>query len=212
MSYNVRSYKDLTGEERLRFFDFCKAESQETNQPAHANMWDIDWANKENTLIFILMYAGRFYRNNGEMFILYHNDSIIGCSGVCRSLFDTNIALAGVRTWIHKDYRNNSLLREYLLPVHKQWAIDRNYKQVILTFNEYNKNIINIFKRTRLAEKSGRVESRQPHHLFYSGLVEVDFPVTLYKNKQWVIYEALDPDWKFDWSAYEFIETNPQSP
>jgi hypothetical protein len=211
MTYRIASYQNLSAEEKVKFFKFCENESKETSQLSAINMWNENWDSKENTLLHLLEKTKKFHRNRGEMFILYYCDQVIACGGVCKSNISDLIAIGGVRMWITKEHRNNSILREYLLPVHKKWAIARGYKQLALSFNEYNKNIIQIFKRTRLAEKSGRIESRQPHHLFYSGLNEVPFPIMLYKSKQWVIYEALDPDWKFDWSAYEFIETDHQS-
>jgi len=42
--------------------------------------------------------------------------------------------------------------------------------------------------------------------LFYNGIKELDFPVTIQYTKQWVIYEQLDPEWTYDWSIIEHKE------
>ena len=68
-----------------------------------------------------------------------------------------------------------------------------------MCFNDYNKNLIEIFKRTRLSESALRIKSRGPADLFYTGLHEVDVPVNIQYTQQWVIYEKLDSKFDFDW-------------
>jgi len=127
-----------------------------------------------------------------------HFSEIIGCGGIYLSGFDPTFALAGCRTWMHRDHRNRSLPREILLPAHKQWAKDRNARAVGITFNDYNKNLISTWKRTRLGEER---LPRQPYHLFYDNFNEVEFPVIIQYTKQWVIYETLDSTFNFDWDS-----------
>jgi hypothetical protein len=79
--------------------------------------------------------------------------------------------------------------------------MNKNIKMIALSFNEYNKNIIQIFKRVRLGEKPGRTNNREPKHLFYNGLQEVKFTVTIQYTQQWVIYEQLDNSFEFDWNT-----------
>jgi hypothetical protein len=192
-------YTDLI--DTTEFFSFLKTESHETTQPASVNLWADDWGNKNNTLPYLLTHTNRFDGVNGEFFILFDNDKIIACSGVYISEFNKNISLAGVRTWINKNYRHLTLNKDYLLVEHKKWCTNCKIKMIALSFNDYNKNIIQIFKRGRLGEKTGRTSSREPMHLFYNGLNEVSFPVTIQHTKQWVIYEKLDKDFEFDWST-----------
>jgi hypothetical protein len=194
--YQIHNFENYNREE---FFNFLKIEVTRSKDPAACNMWSDNWIFENNTLPYILERSARFKEPNGQFFILTHNEKIIGCSGVYESQFNPNIAIAGVRTWIDQDYRNNSINREYLLPAQKKWAEDKGYKIIALTFNDYNKNIIQIFKRNRLGEKNNRLGSREPYHLFYNGLNEVDFPVVIQHTPQWVIYEKLDPSWEYDW-------------
>jgi hypothetical protein len=204
MSYRTVTYNSLSAVDKEKFYLFCKEASINQTHPAAKNMWDNNWDNNPSTLPYILEIEQRFSGSNGEFFILFFNNNIVGCSGIYKSQFDKNIGIAGVRTWIADSYRNNSINREYLLPTQKQWAKDNNCKIVALTFNEYNKNIIQIFKRKRLGEIRDRINSREPFHLFYSGLEEVDFPVTIQYTKQWVIYEKLDPTWNYNWSTIKW--------
>jgi hypothetical protein len=192
-------YSDLPN--NIELFDFLKAESLEVDQPAYVNLWAKDWETNVHTLPYILTNTTRFDGITGEFYILYHNDKVIACGGVYVSDFNKDIAIAGVRTWVNKNYRHLTLNKDYLLVEHKKWAMNKNIKMIALSFNEYNKNIIQIFKRVRLGEKSGRINSREPKHLFYNGLQEVKFPVTIQYTQQWVIYEQLDNSFEFDWNT-----------
>ena len=192
-------YSELNN--NVEFFNFLKSESLEIDQPASVNLWSDDWVNNNHTLPYILTNTRRFDGVNGEFFILYDKDKIIACSGVYISDFNKYIAIAGVRTWISKDYRHLILNKGYLLVEHKKWATNNNIKMIALSFNEYNKNIIQIFKRNRLGEKPGRINSREPHHMFYSGLHEVNFPVIIQYTPQWVIYEKLNDTFDFNWES-----------
>jgi hypothetical protein len=192
-------YSDLS--DNSEFFDFLKTESLEVDQPACVNLWSKDWEINVHTLPYILTNTKRFDGINGEFYIIYNDDKIVACSGVYISDFSTDIAIAGVRTWVNKNYRHLTLNKDYLLVEHKKWAMDKNMKIIALSFNDYNKNIIQIFKRGRLGEKSGRINSRESKNLFYNGLCEVKFPVTIQYTPQWVIYEQLDSSFKFDWDT-----------
>ena len=207
-NYIVKAFQDLTDAEKAQFFRFLKSQSQETAQPAHENMWDDEWNDRPGTVLHLLTKNSDFTKNNGEMFVVINRNTLrmIGMGGISRSRFSEHVALAGIRTWIHKSMRNRGLPREYLLPRQKLWANKRDCKIVALTFNEYNKNIIQIFKRSRIAEPLDKAQGRLPRHLFYNGLEEVPFPVNIKDTKQYVIYEKLDPTWDFDWESIRWAE------
>lgn len=190
----VQTYTDKL---RDTFFDFLK--STNTSDPASNNMWDDAWAEKNYTLPYILEKTDRFKGENGEFHIVFDDDKIIACGGVYISAFSQHIAIAGTRTWVDKQYRNKLIMREVLLPRQKAWSIEKHCKIVAISVNEYNKNLLKPFKRIRLGEDKNRMSDRQPHHLFYNGAIEVDFPVEIQYTKQWVLYEKLDPRFEFDW-------------
>lgn len=182
--------------DKEKFFDWLKVESLEDSKPAHENMWDDDWINCPNTLPYILEETHRFKLDNGKFFVLVDKDTIVGCSGVYVSNIDFHIAIAGVRTWIAKGYRNQVLLKQYFFPAQRKWSIEQECKQVMLTFNDYNKSLIKIFRMN----KHKRVEG----DLFYLGFNELTFPVTIMNTKQWVVYETLDTNFNFDWKLIEW--------
>jgi hypothetical protein len=203
MTYQLIEYSNISLELKEKFFKFCLDCSLE-DQPAAKNMWEDDWYNKSHTLPYILEIEKRFINPNGEFFILFDNDHIIGCSGVYKSAFDSNISIAGVRTWTDKKYRHESINREYFFPAQKKWSIDNNIKIISLTFNDYNKNIIEIFKRKRIGEQIDRLTTRKPKHLFYSNFNQVPFLVNVQQTPQWVIYENL-ADYNFDWHSIRIV-------
>jgi hypothetical protein len=197
MTYKIVSYQDLTPNQNQIFFEFLKEARNETTQPAHENMWDDDWNNNSATLPYLLVNTTRFTMG-GKYHIAFDGDNIIGCSGIYTSAFCPDMAIAGTRTWIKKEYRNLLLPREFLLPAEKAWAIENKFKAIAICFNDYNKNLIKLWQRIRLGEKR---TPRQSHHLFYNGVNELEFPVTIQYTKQWVMYEKLDPLFEFDWST-----------
>ena len=199
MSYTIIPYKRLSSHQHEIFFNFLREASQETTQPAHENMWHDDWQSQVHTLPYLLTYTTRF-TINGTYNIVFDGDIVVACSGVYASEFCPELAIAGTRTWISKDYRNKSIARNTLAN-EKEWAVENKFKAVGICFNDYNKNLINIWKRYRLGEKR---TPRKPYHLFYNGLNELDFPVTIQYTKQWIIYEKLYEDFNFDWDSIKW--------
>jgi hypothetical protein len=192
----VVDFYKLSDNKVTEFFNFLKSQ-QTTDDPAWTNMWDDNWQDKANTLPYILTQTNKYKYNEGAFYIVFDNENIIACGGVSKLATNALIALAGTRTWIAEEYRNQSIARNYLLPEHKAWAINNKCKQVALTFNDYNKNIIAIWKRTRLGEKR---TPREPRHIFYANFNEVPFQVNIQYTTQWVIYEKIDPEWNFNWA------------
>jgi hypothetical protein len=192
-TFFLLEYRQLSQQQLDRFLFFCKEASLE-NLPAAPNMWGNDSA----ALPVILSKTDRF-NNKGAFYILFLEQDVVACGGVYFSEFSRKVALAGTRTWVNKNYRHLSLVRDYLLPVHKKWAIANNCKQIAICFNEYNKSLKRIFYRNRLGETNSRLQTRSAEHLFFSNINEVAFPVNIQDTPQWVLYEKIDPNWEFDW-------------
>lgn len=193
----TKPYYDLSVDEKNIFIEFLKEASSETTQPAHVNMWDQDWHVKTNTLMYILESTSRF-KDSGYYQVMFDGDKVVACGGAYTSDFSSDIAILGARTWIHKDYRHKLISREVLLPKEKEWAVNNNHKVIILTFNEYNKNLIKLWDRTRLGERRG---PRESHHFGFGGVTELQFPVCIKYSKQWIIYEKLSNSFEFDWES-----------
>jgi len=203
MTYEIKSYQLLSSEEKDHFFSFLKKESLNNSDPAYANMWDDDWESKENTLPYLLEKTKKFHRNKGEMYIVYFDGIPVACGGVCKSNINEFVAVGGVRTWITKSHRNKLIAKEYLMPLHKSWAVKRNFKIIAFSFNDYNKRLVEAFKRTRLAENKDRLPKRLEHNVFYNGFNEIGFPINLFHTKQWVVYEKLDINFEIDWQNFK---------
>lgn len=197
--FQLYSYQEF---DRGVFYDFLKNESLNSKDPASKNMWDDNFGT--HSLPYLLEKTKRFSPGNGDFHILTYNQNVIACAGVYISEFSKTVALAGTRAWVTKEYRNKHILREYLLPEHKLWAINNQCDAVAICFNEYNKNLITVFKRTRFGESSTRVAYKESKHLFYNGINEVNFPVKIQNTKQWVLYEILNDQFKFDWGDIEY--------
>lgn len=198
-NFSLIAFDDLTKDQINSFFKFCKEASLE-KLPAAQNMWQDDWENRTETLPFILNRTDRF-KTKGQFHILFDNDNVVLCGGVYISDFSKSIAIAGTRTWVNKQYRHKSLVRDYLLPFHKKWAIEHGSKQIVICFNEYNKALKKIFFRSRLGESGERLYFRTEEHLFFSNINEPPFPVNIQDTAQWILYEKLDPNWEFDWNS-----------
>lgn len=196
IDYRIVTLNDI---DERDFYKFCRIASLQ-NDPAATNMWADNWHTQSHTLPYILRNTDRYAYPSGEFFIILFKSEIIGCGGVYSSEFDNEFVLAGSRTWVDKTHRNKLIIREILLPAQKKWAQSRNASAIGLTFNEYNKNMKEMWKRFRLGENRS---PRQPHHLFYKNFNEVEFPVTIQYTKQWVIYEKLNNSWNFDWTQIE---------
>jgi hypothetical protein len=200
---NLYSYNSLNAKQHASFFKFLES-TQDYPDLAKSNMYDVDWNNKPNTLPYILTYTDRFKDNSGELNILFDNDDVVAVSGVYMSNFSEYISIAGVRTFIDSKHRHNtrSIIRQ-LLHRHKDWSIEHNCKIVIVTFNEYNKNLINLFKRCGVSDSLLDIP-RSDNHMFNKEIHEVEFPCNIQHTKQYVFYEKLDESFSFDWSELKY--------
>ncbi len=194
------NYYELDQNQKSLFFDFLRDASKETTQPAHSNMWDDFWEEKSNTLPYILEKTNRF-KDNGFFHVIF-DELPIACGGAYTSDFSPDVAILGTRTWIHRDYRHKLITRDYLLPEEKSWAIENKFKMIMLTFNEYNKNLRKLWVRQRLGENR---PERTEKHFGYSNVHTVEYPVNIQYTKQYVLCEKLDDSYEFDWEAIKWI-------
>jgi hypothetical protein len=194
---------DFYLDHKIEILDFCKQAFEEKSQPSHVNMWHDNWENVKVTLPYILYKTDRFANDNGDMFVLLNDDNkILGMSGINVSDFDANVALGGVRTWLDIDFRGKFVIGKYFLPTQLKWAKEHNMKAMALTFNDYNKKLINNFKRSGFGIK----KQRTVDSMFYNGHFYVDFPVIINHTKQWVVYHKIDEAYEPNWESIRFIE------
>lgn len=180
--------------------DFCRSARLITDDPAHVNMYHEQWQNNSETLPYLIYQSSRFAKDNGEFFILRINGKIEAISGVHVSSFDSNVAIAGIRSWINPRYRAKMYIGHYLLPLQLSWAMNNNLKTIALSFNGYNKRLINYFKRSGI----GVAKARNASRLFYNGVHEVPFSVNLQYTEQWVIYDKIDMNYTPNWEKIKW--------
>jgi hypothetical protein len=201
MNFKLYEYYQF---DKLKFFNFLKNEFENSQDTARINIWNDQWQEHKNTLPYILEFTGRFKEPKGQFHILTLDNEIIGCGGVYISDFHDKVSLCATRLWMSRKHRNNSFFRETIFPAHKKWSIEKNCKIFAFCFNEYNKALVKTFLRKRIGEAKERIKTRQPYHLFYNGVIEVEFPVKIQNTQQWVIYEKLD-DFEFDWNTIRYL-------
>jgi hypothetical protein len=170
---------------------FCKRQLDDSE--VSNNMWIPQWRSDPSTLLYILKRNDRFSGNQGRFHLLYDDEKIIGCGGVYISDFSPRVAIAGVRTWIDKDYRNFQYMKDFILIENRNWAIEQSIDVVALSFNYYNKNLIKLFTRGQ------KIGTRTDRHMFYKNFNVVESPVMIRNMPQWIIYENLT-DYRFDWN------------
>ena len=196
----IKAYSQLAIHEQESFFKFLSLYKEDT--PAMKNMWADDWPNKNYTLPYLLTYSTRFKTGQGEFHILYDHEKIAGCAGVYKSLFSDNVSLIGTRAMTFDPYKHKNIMRNHIFPANKKWALDNNFKIAALCFNDYNKNMPMIFKRSGFGKENTKPYSS--NQIFYDNYNELTFPVSIQNTKQWVIYERLDPTWDYDWRQIEW--------
>lgn len=183
-----------------RFLDFCQSAYQLKADPAHVNMWRDNWVNRPETLPYILFKSEKFSQDKGEFFVLEIDGNIEAVSGIYRSEFDEKVAIGGVRSWVNQNYRGKFLIGRYVMPWQVSWAKDNHYKTIALTFNEYNKKLINYFVRSGF----GIEKKRNEKSLFHKGVNVVPFSVKIQNTEQWAIYDKLDTDYEPSWEKIKY--------
>jgi hypothetical protein len=193
----VYKLEDIDQEE---LFTFCKEVSNEDDHPASENMWKDDWQNDKSALPYLIYIKKRLQEPKGQFYVLKIENKIVAVAGVYISDFDDRVAIGGVRSWVVKEYRGKFLIGKYILPCQLKWAKEKNCALFFLTFNNYNKNLINIVKRGGL----GRAKNRTPDMLFYNGVNVAPFTCKIQTPEQWVVYDIIDSTYEFDWEKIRY--------
>lgn len=198
--YSVKSVfeDDFHLKNKEQILEYCRTAFELRDHPSYENMWSENWENDKKTLPYLIYSGDRISRGRGEMFMLFdERQQIVANSGINISDFDESIAIGGVRTWLRVDLRGQFVVGRHMFPYQLRWAKEKNMKIVALTFNEYNKKLVNHFKRSGLGIK----KNRHPDTLFYNGVHVVDFPVMINATPQWVVYHKIDESYEPDWKA-----------
>ena len=200
-------YDEFTSEHHAAFIDYLKNDCVDEKKPAHVNMWSDDWENQPHTLMYLLKKSDRFSGDNGRYYVMMRESGeIVASAGIYKSHFDKRLGLCATRTWVKDGYRHINAIALHLLPVQKRWAYEHDCQAVGICVNEYNKNLLKVYKRARMGEDPSRLKPTDKYGAFYHGVNEVMFPVTIQNTKQWIYYEKLDPSYEFDWESIRHKE------
>jgi hypothetical protein len=180
---------ELDDAEYEEFNHFC-VEAATSSDPAGKNMPGLP-----------LLIPTRFNGVKGQLYVILDGPHIVGCSGCYVSDFSPHVGLMGTRSWLLPSYRSQQIIRDLVLPTQRDWMKAQGMKQIALSFNDYNRNLIQFFKRQIVK----RVP-RSPRHMFYHNMIELQYRVMIQFTPQWVIFEALDPAWSFDWATLAYRE------
>jgi len=203
--YKVKEYAKLSSLEKDRFHDTLRDQvALDAKSPAMENMYSPVWRTESHTLRYLLEVDNLFAKEHGAYYVLLDGDNFVASGGVHFSEWTDNIAMGGIRTWVHTDYRNKFLAADYILPACKKWAVKNGCNIITLTFNDYNKNLIKTWTRIRVGENKSRIRQRKSKHIFYNNLVVIDYPLEINYTKQWLIYENLSGIFDFNWQEIKW--------
>jgi hypothetical protein len=194
---------DQLAEHHDSLVDFCKRAEAEAN-PASKNMSIDDWENRPETLMYLLYKEGRFWNGKGVCNFLYYNSDCIGFSGAYISDFSKSVVIGGVRSYLLDGHKNKYLWAEYCLPSQMRFAYRACAGYFLLTFNEYNKNIANIFLRAGKGKGSGLGTKRHVHPGQFSSDIKLWPKRLIIKNTpQWALVKQIDFMHNYDFSQIE---------
>jgi hypothetical protein len=169
----------------------CQQAEQEQTKPAYENMKVKDWETNTNSLLYILQKTSRFSKNQGMFSCLYDQEKLIAISGCYTCDWDTNVVIGGVRAWVVPEYRARYLQSLYLLPAQKRWALENKCAVFALTFNDYNKKLMNIITRSGKYQNKAKKGVGHTRPEFYDNFVLLPKKVIIQYTPQWVIFEKL---------------------
>jgi hypothetical protein len=172
-----------------KIYNFCKCAANDDN-PAADNMSVSDWENNSASLLNAIYKQKRFDKtNNADYFFLEHNDHYIAGSGFNHLDCDANICILGVRTHTLISYRSQLLHGNLILPTQKEIAKQLGYKSLIMTFNEYNRWLIDCINH--LSVNKGKILGHRVPE-FYKNWNTLDFKISVRHTDQLCCYQHID--------------------
>lgn len=153
----------ITDEQHTRLIKLCE-DAYYLKESAYENYDVSDWQNKPHTLLNLLYFKKRF-----ELFnlVLTDDKKPIAMSG---TYLWEDTPIIGVRAFTHPDYRGggNWCQARHIFPKQIDWWEQKGYDKVWLTFNDYNKKLVNFLRRMSAGKAST-----------FGG------PREIYKNLEW---------------------------
>jgi hypothetical protein len=140
---------------------------------------------------------GRFLKSVGGLCVAYDRDSIVAISGYNRSEIDPNIFIGGVRTLKSLDRRDFSTIIEYLIPYQRQAILNRGGKCVVFLIETEKQ--ASFYRLAQSMSVRKRIENKSRN--YYTTFTTLNYPIHINNSVLNVVYEYLDPSFKFDWES-----------
>jgi len=183
----------ITDQEIMSIIEFCDKFGPDSNYTYRHNSFE-QTANHWYSLMF---KEGRFLKAIGGMCVAYDKDTIVAISGYNRSDINPNIFIGGVRTLKSVDRRDFSTIIEYLIPYQRQAILDRGGKCVVFLIETEKQ--ASFYRLAQNMSVRKRIENKDRN--YYTTFTTLDYPIHINNSVLNVVYEYLDPSFKFDWES-----------
>lgn len=132
----------------------------------------------------------RWNRDRGQIALLYEEvlGSIVGISAVEHNYLSDALGSGGNRCWLQKQYRLQREVTRYLLSSNLEWCRQQGKSGMMLTFNDYNREIYEI-----IAKKSagGTASLGGAWSDWWDDCVAVRTPILFHHVSQWAVIKPV---------------------
>lgn len=126
---------------RVQWQDLCNfIKKQAVEWPAHPAIINMSETNNAG-LLYNIKNKKRWNAANGEIAIVRYQNDVIAVSAVEKSSLHNHLCIGGIRCWIDSKHRTKNIASKYLLDSNLNYAKNHNMWAMMLTFNEYNKDL-----------------------------------------------------------------------
>jgi hypothetical protein len=132
----------------------------------------------------------RWTNDRGQIALLYEEvlGSIVGISAVEDNYLSEALGSGGNRCWLQKNYRLNREVTRYLLSSNLDWCAKRNKVGMMLTFNDYNREIYEIIAKK---SSSGVASLSGAWSNWWDDCVAVRTPILFHHVQQWAVIKPV---------------------
>jgi len=187
----------ITESEIQSIIEFCDSNSNDSNYRYQHHTFEQD----KNNWYTLMFKEGRFLKDIGGLCVAYEGDNIIAISGYSQSDINPNIFIGGIRTLKAVDHRDFSTIIEYIIPYQRQTIIDRGGRCVIFLIETEKQASFYRLARNMSVRKRIKNEDRN----YYTTFSTLDYPIHINNSILNVVYEYLDPNYKFDWQSLSAV-------
>lgn len=132
----------------------------------------------------------RWSRDRGEITLLYDEvlGSIVGISAVENCSLSDKIGSGGNRCWLQKSHRLQNEVTKYLLSSNFDWCARQDKAGMMLTFNDYNKEIYDIIYRK---SKFGQASIAGTWSDWWDDCIPLERSIMFHHVPQWAVIKPV---------------------